>query len=209
MKKIILFSLIFLFVFFLCQNSPLFAQTNSDLIRSEVSAGAAAEVKSPDTENIEIEYVFLEPKIEKVNGGYYSIEMEDTHKYYDKPGLPLLPFKTVKIHIPPGRTVKSINVIRTREIVIDGEFKIEYCKQQAPISRPELMVETEPNQEVYNSGKPFPGKSYSEVLTVYRMGSEVLILNLYPVQYIPVRGEVFYYSGMMVIVATIPTEPTE
>ena len=78
-----------------------------------------------------LEYVFSEPKLERINE-YYSIYMQDTGKLYDDIGLPLLPVKTAKILIPQGYDVKTINIVPGKKITIDGEFLIEYAKPQIP-----------------------------------------------------------------------------
>lgn len=164
-----------------------------------VSEGA-----TPEIETIEIEYAFTEPRIEKVaETEYYSIKMEDTQKYYDKPGLPLIPFRTAMIPIPQGRDVEIINVVPGKKVVIEGQFKIEYARQQIPISRPDQIVENGPDIEVYSSSRPFPSELYSVVSTQYQRGSKVLILNLYPVEYIPLSGEISYYQEMKVIVTIV------
>lgn len=168
---------------------------------TDVSEGVPQE-----NETIEIEYTFTEPRMESVaETGYYSIKMEDTQKYYDKPGLPLLPFRTAMISIPDERDVETIKITPGKRVVMDGQFRIEYAKRQIPISRPDQVVETEPNMEVYGSSSPFPGELYSVVSTQYQRGSKILILNLYPVQYISLSGEISYYQKMRVIVTTVPT----
>ena len=167
----------------------------------DVSEGAP-----PEIETIETEYTFTEPRMESVaETECYSIKMEDTQKYYDKPGLPLLPFRTAMIPIPDGRDIETIDITPGEKVVIEGQFKIEYAKQQIPISRPGQVVESEPGIEVYGSSSPFPGKLYSVVSTQYQRGSKILILNLYPVQYIPLSGKISYYQKMKAVVTTVPT----
>ncbi len=168
---------------------------------TDVSEGVPQE-----NETIEIEYTFTEPRMESVaETEYYSIKMEDTQKYYDKPGLPLLPFRTAMLPIPDGRDVETIKITPGKRVVMEGQFNIEYAKQQIPISRPDQVVETEPNMDVYGSSNPFPGELYSVVSTQYQRGSKILILNLYPVQYIPLSGEISYYQEIKVLVTTVPT----
>ena len=58
--------------------------------------------------------------------------------------------------------------------------------------------------KVYASNEPFPGNLYSVVSTQFLCGYKILILNLYPVQYIPALGKVAYYEDMKVIVAHAP-----
>jgi len=164
-----------------------------------------SEAATQEVETIEMEYTLTEPRIEKVaETEYYSIKMEDTQKYYDKPGLPLIPFRTAMIPIPQGRDVEIINVVPGKKVVIEGQFKIEYARQQIPISRPDQIVETGPDIEVYGSSRPFPSELCSVVSTQYQRGSKVLILNLYPIEYIPLSGEISYYQEMKVIVTTVP-----
>jgi hypothetical protein len=177
------------------------------IILSFITAGlncvGVSERAPQEIETIEVVYNFSEPRIEKVDGEYYSIRMEDTQKYYDRAGLPLIPFLTAMIPIPQGRGVETIDIVPGKKVVIEGRFKIEYARQQTPIWS-DLAVETGPDNEVYGSTKPFPGELYSVVSTQYQRGSEILILNLYPVEYIPFLGGISYYEKMKVIVTTVP-----
>ncbi|GAF98893.1 unnamed protein product, partial [marine sediment metagenome] len=155
---------------------------------------------------IKLEYVFSEPKLERINE-YYSIYMPDTGKLHDDIGLPLLPVKTAKILIPQGHDVKTINIVLGKKITLDGEFMIEYAKPQIPIGSDET-VEAQQNEEVYSSSKPFPGKLHSVVSTQFLSGYKILILNLFPVEYIPASGKVSYYERMKLIVVNVPSGPS-
>lgn len=152
-----------------------------------------------------LEYVFSEPRLERINE-YYSIYMPDTGKLHDDIGLPLLPVKTAKILIPQGHDVKTINIVLGKKITLDGEFMIEYAKPQIPIGSDET-VEAQQNEEVYSSSKPFPGKLHSVVSTQFLSGYKILVLNLFPVEYIPASGKVSYYERMKVIVVNVPSGP--
>ena len=152
-----------------------------------------------------LEYVFSEPKLERINE-YYSIYMPDTGKLYDDIGFPFLPIKTVKILIPQGHDVKTINIVPGKKITLDGEFMIEYAKPQIPIGSTET-VEAQQNEEVYSSRNPFPGKLHSVVSTQFLSGYKILVLNLFPVEYIPASGKVSYYERMKVIVVNVPSGP--
>ncbi len=173
------------------------------LVGVGLNCGQVGREVSENSTTIEIESIFSAPRLEKVGDTeYYSIKMEDTQKYYDRAGLPLVPFRTAMIPIPQGRDVKTINVVPGKKVVMEGRFKIEYARQQLP-SRPDQIVETQPDTEVYNSSNPFPGQLYSVVSTQYQRGTKILILNVYPVQYVPRSGEIWYYQTMKVIVTTV------
>ncbi|MGA1792264.1 MAG: C25 family cysteine peptidase, partial [bacterium] len=162
------------------------------------------ELTPSNTETIQMEYIFSEPKIERVDEVCHSIEMAGAEKFCQEPGNPILPVKTARILIPQGRDPVNIYVLPAQEIVLDGEFTIEYCKDQIPISRPDLMIETQPDWGIYNSDAFFPGKLYSEVSTQFLRGYKILLINLYPVQYIPAHGKVLYYPVLRLIVETAP-----
>ena len=152
-----------------------------------------------------LEYVFSKPKLERIQH-YYSIHMPDTVKLHDDVGMPLLPVKTAKILIPQGHEVKSINVIPGKKATLEGTFIIEYAKPPIPIGYQE-KVETRPNQQVYGSNSPFPGSLYSIVSTRNLSGYRILVLNLFPVEYIPASGKVSYYESLKVIVTNVPSGP--
>jgi len=184
------------------------AGVTDQIKKGQTSSQKPLELTPTNSERIELEYKFLGPKIKEADEEYYSIEIMDTFRFCDEPGLPLLPVKTAKILIPQGRVIKNITVIPGRKITLDGEYKIEYSKQQIPISRPDLMVETEPKEEIYSSSDPFPGKFYSEVTTQFLKGYKILIVNLYPVQYIPAHDKLSYYPNMRLKVITVPSGPS-
>ena len=155
---------------------------------------------------IELEYMFPEPTLEMVDGEYHSVDMPETGKFYDTSGLPLLPVKTAKILMPQGRDVKAINVVPGKRIFLDGEFEIEYGTPAIPMGS-NLAFAAMPDQQVYNSDKPFPGNLYSFVSTQFLCGYKILILNLYPVQYNPASGKIWYHENLKVIVAHAPDGP--
>ena len=152
-----------------------------------------------------LEYVFSEPKLERLND-CYSIDMPDTGKLYDDIGLPLLPVKATKILIPQGHDVKTINIVPGKKITLDGEFKIECAKPQVPIGFDDA-VKTQPNEKMYSSCSPYPGKLYSVVSTQSLSGYKILALNLFPVEYIPASGKISYYERMTVMVVNVPSGP--
>jgi len=172
-----------------------------------ILAFVCSSVGYADTDPVtKLEYVFSEPKLERINE-YYSIYMPDTGKLHDDIGLPLLPVKTAKILIPQGHDVKTINIVPGKKITLDGEFMLEYAKPQIPIGSDET-VEAQQNEEVYSSSNPFPGKLHSVVSTQFLSGYKILVLNLFPVEYIPASGKVSYYERMKVIVVNVPSGPS-
>jgi len=178
---------------------------------SESNAKYTSATNTPNSPII-VEFTFPAPEITKA-GDYDSITMKGLNSYGD-PGMPVLPFKTVKILIPQGECVQDIDIITGNKVVLKGFFNIECGQTPVPISSnpsPDCfecsdnkIVETMPNQTVYASTNPFPGDLYTQVSIQELRGYKILILNLYPVQYTPKIGEISYFKEMKVIVITTP-----
>ena len=115
---------------------------------------------------------------------------------YGAPGEPVLPFKLVRMLIPQGKEVESVNIITGNRTRLTGKFNIEYGKTLLPTSV-DNMVEDKANETIYTSADPFPGKLYSQESTQYMRGYGVFLLKLYPVEYLPKTGEIYYYQKMI------------
>lgn len=103
-------------------------------------------------------------------------------------GSPNLPFKIVKILLPYGKDMADIEIITGETHILEGSYKIEPAQEQTPISSNEV-TEFKLDNSVYNSIIPFPNKLYS-IVGVYELrGYRILVLNLYPVNYIPKTGK--------------------
>ena len=122
------------------------------------------------------------------------------------PGAPMMPFKTASILIPDGTEVDDIQVTADGKRYL-GKFLIEPAQKPVPIG---TEWETTPlNGSIYNSMSPYPEKIYSEVGVQYKKGYQVLILNLYPVEYIPASRDVSCFESIRVVVETKPAPPSE
>ncbi len=153
------------------------------------------------TTPIELKYDFSRPEIIKNvfvrdNITYDSIIMESLNKY-GAPGEPVMPFKTVRILLPQESNLESIETIRDNEITLEGKHKIEFGKTPVPLSS-NVIAEDKPREEIYSSATHFPETLYSELPIQNFTGYKILVLNLYPVKYIPAEGTISYFEDMTV-----------
>jgi hypothetical protein len=167
------------------------------------------------TQPIELTYDFAESVIGKPVTGKIDIgEQEyDTVSIpgcdmYGAPGEPVLPFKTARILIPYGEEVQDIQVIPGEEIYL-GEFYIEPGQEQEPIRFTGPVALTQPDEVIYNSDKAFPEEDYLKVSVQGMRGYQILILNLYPVKYVPKARKLSYFESMQVVVSTTASTPSE
>ncbi len=156
-------------------------------------------------DSIKVEVLFPQPAVSDISG-CDSVEMQDLPRY-GAPGEPVLPFKTIKVLIPQGKELQSVNVAHGKIRILEGKFNLEYGRTPIPISSDATVAER-PNQIVYRSANPFPGELFSYVSEQRLRGYEVLLLTLHPVQYIPKTGELSYFETMTVTINVKETGET-
>jgi len=167
--------------------------------------------KSPASpeEAITITYDFPEPRVEEnweipppkgalpVTEGYVSVTMEGLPQWSEL-GLPVLPFKTTSVLLPYDLDVEHITVTCGNKVALPGSYVVEPGQEAVPLSYEGPVKVTPPDPDVYNSSTPFPGKLYSGDTVQNKAGYRILLVNLYPVEYIPERGQLSYYESLSV-----------
>jgi hypothetical protein len=137
---------------------------------------------------------------------YDTVEITDMPKY-GAPGAPVLPFKPIRVLVPQSKEVQSVNVIYGNRKCLEGRFNLQYGRTPVPTSYDKVVVD-QPNPKIYSSANPFPGILFSKLSEQYLRGYEIVPLTLYPVQYIPKTGKLFYYETMTVTVSFQETGKT-
>lgn len=150
-----------------------------------------------------LNFEFSSPIVTKV-GGYDSASMVGFPKF-GAPGEPILPFKLVRVLIPKGTAVKSIDVATGDRILLDGAFNLEFGKNLLPTSS-NVTIEDRPDPEIYGSDSLFPRGLYSDVVESNLRGHSILILELHPVQYAPITGKLSYFNAMTLTVELSETD---
>jgi len=145
---------------------------------------------------ISIKVDFPAPEITKV-GEYHRVTMSGLQSF-GNPGEPILPLSTVRVLVPYGREVRGVRVFHEGKVTLDGSYRVEPAQMPVPLSSSESIEPTPPDERIYNSSHPFPARIYSNPLTQSKRGYQILILNLYPVSYLPAEGELSYFEYMIV-----------
>ncbi len=161
-------------------------------------------------DQISIRYSFEKPTVGKIivkDTIYDNIALDDG-ACYGNPGDPSLPAKGAYILLPQGAKVESIQIVPGGKICLGSNYHI------VPVGNAVPLVEgAHPPPPVagpaYNSEKELPGKLYTNVGTYSFRGYDILVLRLYPVQYIPSTGELLYYPDITVNVKTSQTNDNQ
>ena len=162
------------------------------LILSNQTLLLSAEIKPiQENDSIYFNFTFENPEITKTNDGViFSLLNCDLTSF---PGSPKIPFKSVKILIPQNKDLDSIDVNNGDSFLFPETYMLAHGQRAIPIGNNIDNSYTPQNLDIYNSNVEFPGHFY-EIISIEEMcGFKVLFVNIYPVQYIPISGEIYLY----------------
>lgn len=122
---------------------------------------------------------------------------------HGEPGYPDLPVKRIKIVLPQGYDLDSVEIVGSAKKVTEN-VTIVPAQGAIPISAPKRVLQIERNASIYASDALYPEKLCinQEVFTM--RGYRILSANLYPVRYNPASGELFFYENLEVRVHLKP-----
>lgn len=150
-------------------------------------------------------YSFSAPVLRDMDDGTVYPELKDCWPKTDPTGAPMLPRMTAKLFIPLGETVESLTVNCDIALALPGTHKVAPAPAPIPLSMGHLAKAAVKDLTIYGSNAFYPGVSYVDLGTQILMGAPLAILQLCPVQYNPVSGEITYYPNMTVTVTTSTT----
>ena len=158
-------------------------------------------------------FSFVEPSLEsaKLFGSTFSkINMRGCIALGKNIGEPALPVKFVKLLLPPGKTVKNININgESIKMELKGKNLREepIIPYQSPVpigSKP--LKDFEFNEDIYDSYDYYPSGIFDKHNIGYCRGYIILNIAFNPVQYIPAKGELYYYPKMKIDIELKATE---
>lgn len=172
------------------------------------SAGYATSLKTFDSisvnvDKIHLDFSFSEPKIEEIHGEtsvYHRVTLDslpntnDLHK-------PRLPVQSVKVLLPLGRDVASVSVSYDEQYHLGSNYHVETGQPLPPVNKETPLSEKNTNT-ICSSHLNF----YSIVGTYKCRGYPILFINLYPVTYDGVTGDLFYTPHLTLEVYTKESE---
>lgn len=145
-------------------------------------------------QKIILEYEFEEPFVEHINN--QEIISFDDCRLYRKVGAPLVPVRDAKILIPLNKDVENIEVYPSGVKDLEGSYNLTPAPQVSPISYAGPREHAGRDEEVYGMNQAWPGVYYEDICLQYKRGYKILILNLFPLQYIPAMKKVSYVSKL-------------
>jgi len=113
---------------------------------------------------------------------------------------PMLPVKGLKLLIPYGYALDHVEVAAGEPVEMKLSDKVRYSRRQYPLSYVGPDLDDGPSASIYGSDSPYPGKRYGNVMVQHKMGYDILVLNLFPADYLPALDLVNFYPDMTLVV---------
>ncbi len=157
-------------------------------------------------QTIEKEYFFDDIQITESQG--YQIANFSNTFIAGKTGEPALPYCAVKLLLPPGTAVSSIDFIGMEEVTVPGHFRLYPQQQSRPLSDTTKM-EFRLNKTVYSTNASYPEKNTGSTTTEYLNGYAFALSTFTPVKYNPVTGRLSYFSKVKIIITTKKSAASE
>lgn len=123
-----------------------------------------------------------------------SVEIPELPQY-GAPGEPVLPFKIVNVLIPQGKKTQRVEMSTGSRKMLEGRHSLAFGKTPLPTSS-NVTADDKPNERIHNSANPFPSSLLSQIQEQYMNGFTILPLRLWPIQYIPRTGEIYYFENI-------------
>jgi len=154
-----------------------------------------------DQGTVAVTYRFSRPELGSV-GEYVRVKVNGC-RAFQRPGKPVVPFRTARILLPPGAGVTGVRATPlAKPRVLRSPGLVEFGRMPVPIGADwKEQVETGPDRALYGSTRPYPAVR-AELASVQTMcGYRIAIVRVFPVQYVPATGRLLFCPKVRVEVA--------
>ena len=161
--------------------------------------------------SITVSYTFQAPTVSHttIDGEIYSVLSTPTATLSSNPGEPDLPVYSARILIPYQENVQTVSITPGATTMV-GAFDIPPVDQAHPLlpGQEDAPPVAQKNVNIYSTNRNFPGSLFNTTGTYFFRGYQLLLLELYPVQYNPVTQQTTFYENFQVTVTTKPSGPS-
>lgn len=140
-------------------------------------------------------YHFEDYSVRKIDD--YALIEFDKCLQIGSPGQAMMPYRAVKLLLPPGTEARSVKIRFSNPLAIEGEHTL-YPKQYVrPVSQPaggEFLFD----EAFYQSSQICGESKRYPVSTEYMNGHSVAFAHFTPLRYVPAEGKLYYFQDIEV-----------
>ena len=115
------------------------------------------------------------------------------------PGQPAMPYLPIKVLLPMGQKLTSVNVELTDLTEMRGTKYIDHVRKMQPLSQP-TPDNTPKDQTIYSRNANFPEMNYELLGTQRVKGYDLVIINVFPYKFNPVTRIVTWFQSAEITV---------
>lgn len=124
--------------------------------------------------------------------GYSSISIEGCSRYA-RVGAPQLPFRIVRLVLPPETDVAGVaSVSGSNPVDLRGNWLLDFGLPPLSAGLLPSPMSAGPDPSIYQSSSPFPENKIEFVSAQRMAGYNIAILRVFPLQYYPATGRIVF-----------------
>ena len=174
-----------------------FELSSMELPAQLLAASSPVALLETGEDKLVLEYSFAEPQlVSSIAQNYDLLKMEGL-ELYKQIGAPVIPVRPVEILIPYGKKVVNCQVTADETLDLPDSYILAPAQKPYPLNYKGVIVATPADPVIYGKATPWPSKYFEQVGTYSKRGYNLLVLNLFPLQYIPKEGKVSYAPNML------------
>jgi hypothetical protein len=161
-----------------------------------------------DSRTVTVSCRFDRPSV-IVTKGQTRVTMAGCQTYH-KVGEPSLPFRSIRVMLPPGYGDVCAAVPRpSAPVLLGGKWSVEFGRTPLPLNNLPLspgagVAEDVADPAIYNSTNVYPASLVQLDSVQHMCGSAIAVIRVFPVQYLPASGQLRFFPNLDVEV-TIST----
>jgi hypothetical protein len=156
----------------------------------------------PEAASIQTTLEFGPPAIE--SGDMNCNVGVDGLPLFARPGFPLLPVYTLKVVLPQGERVASVNADSPRTLAFSLPAPLEWEQPQTPLTWEGPFERLPADAAVFDSDLEYPASRAVHLTTQTMRGYNVAYIRVYPVTYIGSSNEIRWGRRLTVAIETEP-----
>jgi len=178
------------------------------LIFSAVS-GFSAPRTAPDAaaRTITASFSFAPPEFTTENNGFSRVSLPGCAAL-QRSGKPLVPFKTVRLALPPHSRITRISAIaKIDPVSLPGKWKLEFGRAPRTIRKSQETSNDSsgsPDADIYQSNNRYPSDRVALMSVQQLAGYDVAVLRVFPLQYLPAAGSIEFTPELDIHIAVSP-----
>ncbi len=159
------------------------------------------------TSSESLSFVLNVPTVQKTSGD--GVEIPGLNSRINQPGAPALPYYATFIALPPGAsavlTVEPLNASIlpdwTISAVPDPQSTVGFLEEATDFAAVHNeRLESPPDPAIYGKDANYPGQLYEVSEPMYVRDKRLINLEIYPLQYNPVSGELTHYEQLQLTI---------